>query len=127
MKARISEAWRRYWFEGEVSFDTQNKNVKYSKDFDMGGAVVKVSGNYDYLNNTPFVGFQVVTQQGITTPANCNGWSMCKKLRKDVGPFQADVDVQGTVALGETKLKAGKAEMAPAKVEINRVEMVISA
>ena len=51
------------WFDGEIQFDTKNKHVKYARDFDLGGAVVKVSGNYDYLNNAPFVGFQVVTQQ----------------------------------------------------------------
>jgi hypothetical protein len=50
------------WFDGEIQFDTKNKHVKYAKDFDLGGAIVKVSGNYDYVNNAPFVGFQVVTQ-----------------------------------------------------------------
>jgi len=115
------------WFDGEIQFDTKNKHVKYAKDFDLGGAVVKVSGNYDYLNNAPFVGFQVVTQQGISTPANCNGFSLAKKLTKEVGPFQAECDVQGTLTLGETKVKkSGGMEMGPTKVEINRVEMIIS-
>ena len=71
------------WFDGEIHFDTKNKHVKYAKDFDLGGAIVKVSGNYDYVNNAPFVGFQVVTQQGISTPANCNGFSLAKRVKKE--------------------------------------------
>ena len=115
------------WFDGEIQFDTKNKHVKYARDFDLGGAVVKVSGNYDYLNNAPFVGFQVVTQQGISTPANCNGFSLAKKLTKEMGPFQAECDVQGTLTLGETKLKkSGGMEMGPTKIELSRVEMVVS-
>ena len=115
------------WFDGEIQFDTKNKHVKYARDFDLGGAVVKVSGNYDYLNNAPFVGFQVVTQQGISTPANCNGFSVAKKLTKEMGPFQAECDVQGTLTLGETKLKkSGGMEMGPTKIELSRVEMVVS-
>ena len=115
------------WFDGEIEFDTKNKHVKYAKDFDMGGAIVKVSGNYDYVNNAPFVGFQVVTQQGISTPANCNGFSLAKRVKKEMGPFQAECDVQGTLTLGETKLKkSGGMEMGPTKIEINRVEMIVS-
>jgi hypothetical protein len=115
------------WFDGEIHFDTKNKHVKYAKDFDMGGAIVKVSGNYDYVNNAPFVGFQVVTQQGISTPANCNGFSLAKRVKKEMGPFQVECDVQGTLTLGETKLKkSGGMEMGPTKIEINRVEMVVS-
>ena len=115
------------WFDGEIQFDTKNKHVKYAKDFDLGGAIVKVSGNYDYVNNAPFVGFQVVTQQGISTPANCNGFSLAKRVKKEMGPFQAECDVQGTLTLGETKLKkSGGMEMGPTKIEINRVEMIVS-
>ena len=48
--------------------------------------VLKVSGTYDYLNNAPYFGFKVQTTQGVSSPANSNGFSICKKIEKSAGP-----------------------------------------
>jgi hypothetical protein len=35
-----------------------NKEVKYTKVFDLDAVNLKVSGTYDYLHNAPYFGFQ---------------------------------------------------------------------
>ena len=41
-----------------------NKEVKYCKVFDLDSVALKVSGNYNYLHNAPYFGFQVMTTSG---------------------------------------------------------------
>ena len=88
------------WFNGEITVNTAGKEVKYSKTFDLDSLAIKCNGVYDYDNNVPYFGFKVLTTSGVSSPANSNGFSVCKKFRQNVGPIKATADVQTSVALG---------------------------
>ena len=67
--------------------NTAEKEIKYSKDFDLDTLIVKVNGVYDYDHNVPYFGFNVATTSGVSSPANTNGFSVCKKFEKGLGPL----------------------------------------
>ena len=77
--------------------NTAGKEVKYSKTFDSDSLAVKVNGVYDYDNNVPYFGFKVLTTSGVSSPANSNGFSVCKKFTQNLGPIKATADVQTLV------------------------------
>jgi len=99
------------WFHGMIEVNTAGKEVKYSKTFDLDSLAVKVNGVYDYDNNVPYFGFKVLTTSGVSSPANSNGFSVCKKFTQSVGPIKATADVQTSVQLGEQKYNPAEKKM----------------
>jgi hypothetical protein len=91
------------WFNGQIEVNTAGKEVKYSKTFELDSLAIKCNGVYDYDNNVPYFGFKILTTSGYSSPANSNGFSVCKKFTKELGPIKATADVQTSVALGEQK------------------------
>lgn len=84
---------------------------------------------YDYDNNVPYFGFKILTTSGYSSPANSNGFSVCKKFTKELGPIKATADVQTSVALGEQKYnpKEKKMNSTPAQVDFNAVKLILEA
>ena len=109
--------------------NTAEKEIKYSKDFDLDTLIVKVNGVYDYDHNVPYFGFNVATTSGVSSPANTNGFSVCKKFEKGLGPLSLSAKVQSSVELGETKYNPVEKKMttSPAKVEFNGIDLVVMA
>jgi len=116
------------WFNGEIEVDTMNKEVKYCKVFDLDSVALKVSGNYNYLHNAPYFGFQVMTTSGLSSPANANGFSFAKTIRNEYGPAVVETEVEASVVMGETKYNpvAKKVQQSPAQVNIQKVETMLT-
>ena len=117
------------WFHGMIEVNTAGKEVKYSKTFDLDSLAVKVNGVYDYDNNVPYVGFKILTTSGVSSPANSNGFSVCKKFSQNLGPIKATADVQTSVQLGEQKYNPAEKKMAssPAQVDFNTIKLLLEA
>jgi hypothetical protein len=117
------------WFHGMIEVNTAGKEVKYSKTFDLDSLAVKVNGVYDYDNNVPYFGFKVLTTSGVSSPANSNGFSVCKKFSQNLGPIKATADVQTSVQLGEQKYNPTEKKMAssPAQVDFNNIKLILEA
>ena len=117
------------WFHGMIEVNTAGKEVKYSKTFDLDSLAVKVNGVYDYDNNVPYFGFKVLTTSGVSSPANSNGFSVCKKFTQNLGPIKATADVQTSVQLGEQKYNPAEKKMAssPAQVDFNNIKLLLEA
>lgn len=117
------------WFHGMIEVNTAGKEVKYSKTFDLDSLAVKVNGVYDYDNNVPYFGFKVLTTSGVSSPANSNGFSVCKKFTQSVGPIKATADVQTSVQLGEQKYNPTEKKMvsSPAQVDFNNIKLLLEA
>ena len=115
------------WFNGTIHVDTMNKEVKYTKDFDLDSVVLKVSGCYDYLNNAPYFGFKVQTTQGVSSPANSNGFSICKTVEKTAGGVSMAAEIQASVNMGEQRYNPveGKMKSSPAEVDISNVKLMV--
>lgn len=115
------------WFNGTFHVDTMNKEVKYTKDFNLDAVVLKVSGTYDYLHNAPYFGFKVQTTQGVSSPANSNGFSIRKTFEKSAGPVMMEAEVEATVQMGEQKYNPleGKMKSSPAEIDINNLRLLV--
>jgi len=115
------------WFNGTFHVDTMNKEVKYTKDFDLDAVVLKVSGTYDYLHNAPYFGFKVMTTAGVSSPANSNGFSIRKKFEKTSGGVTMEAEVEATVSLGEQKYNPveGKMSSSPTEIDLNNIRLLV--
>lgn len=89
--------------------------------------VLKVSGSYDYLHNAPFFGFKVQTTQGVSSPANSNGFSIRKTIEKTSGPVKLEAEVEATVSMGEQKYNPveGKMKSSPTEIDINNLRLLV--
>ena len=116
------------WFNGEIKLDTMNKEIKYTKDFDLDAVVLKVSGAYDYDNNSPYFGFQVVTTQGVSSPANSNGFSIKKTFEQQQGPVNLQAEVEASVTMGVQRLlpTEGKMKSSPTEIDFNTIKLLVT-
>mmetsp|Transcript_27977 Transcript_27977/g.68831 ORF Transcript_27977/g.68831 Transcript_27977/m.68831 type:complete len:206 (-) Transcript_27977:897-1514(-) len=115
------------WFNGTIEVDTMNKEVKYTKIFDLDAVALKVSGTYDYLHNAPFFGIQVQTTAGVSSPANANGFSIRKTFATSQKGVALEAEVEATLLMGEHKYNPVEKKMKgmPAEVDISRVRLLV--
>jgi hypothetical protein len=115
------------WFNGDINLDTRNHTLFYEKTFDLNAVQLKVSGNFDYKEHEPYVGFQFLTTNGVTSPALQNGFSVKKHLDLHDGEKTAlSANVEGSLILGTTKMgghRSKKLETSPATVDFSRIEL----
>ena len=110
-----------------IEVNTAGKEVKYSKTFDLDSLAVKVNGVYDYDNNVPYFGFKVLTTSGVSSPANSNGFSVCKKFARTWGPSRPPpTDCRPPC---EQKYNPTEKKMAssPAQVDFNNIKLLLEA
>lgn len=108
------------WFQGDVNLDTRNHTLFYEKVFDLDAVKLKVSANFDYKDYEPYIGFQFVTSQGVTSPSTENGFSIKKKVEiKDTDALRLEADVEASLKLGATRMGGKKKlETAPATLDV---------
>ena len=104
------------------------KELYYTKDFDLDAVILKVSGTYDYANNAPYFGVQVVTTSGVCSPANTNGFSIKKTIEKTAGPAKVEAEIEATIAMGKQfyNPKEGSISSSPAELDVNNVRLLVT-
>ena len=113
------------WFQGDLNLDTRQHTVYYEKTFDLDAVKLKLSANYDYKDYEPYVGFQFLTSQGVTSPSTENGFSIKKKVDiKDTEHMKLEADVEASLKLGATRMGGKKKlQTAPATVDVQVVTL----
>ena len=113
------------WFQGDLNLDTRQHTVYYEKMFDLDAVQLKVSANYDYKDYEPYIGFQFITSQGVTSPSTENGFSIKKKVEiKDSAHLKLEADIEASLKLGATRMGGKKKlETAPATVDVQVVTL----
>jgi hypothetical protein len=115
------------WFNGDINLDTRKHTVFYEKTFDLDAVQLKVSGNFDYKDHEPYVGFQFLTTNGVTSPAMQNGFCVKRNLELHDGDKTAfTANVEASLILGSTTMggrKGKKLETSPATVDFSRIEL----
>jgi hypothetical protein len=115
------------WFNGDINLDTRMHTVFYEKTFDLDAVQLKVSGNFDYKDHEPYVGFQFLTTNGVTSPAMQNGFCVKRNLELHDGDKTAfTANVEASLILGSTTMggrKGKKLETSPATVDFSRIEL----
>ena len=115
------------WFNGDINLDTRNHTLFYEKTFDLSAVQLKLSGNFDYKEHEPYIGFQFLTTNGVTSPALQNGFCVKRNLELHDGDKTAfTANVEASLILGSTTMggrKGKKLETSPATVDFSRIEL----
>lgn len=112
------------WFNGDINVDTRKSTIYYEKCFDFDPLTLKLSGNFDYEEKEPYIGFQFVTTSGVTSPSTENGFSVRKSVQITQNESMAlSTDFEASLKLGATTMgtKAKKLKTSPATIDFHNI------
>jgi len=85
---------------------------------------LKLSGNFDYEEKEPYIGFQFLTTSGVTSPSTENGFSVRKSVQLTENESMAlSTDFEASLKLGATTMgtKSKKMKTSPATVDFHKI------
>jgi len=112
------------WFNGDINVDTRKSTIYYEKCFDFDPLTLKLSGNFDYEEKEPYIGFQFLTTSGVTSPSTENGFSVRKSVQLTENESMAlSTDFEASLKLGATTMgtKSKKMKTSPATVDFHKI------